>query len=209
MKNKKAIKKFWKKIRFKYKLILINDTTFKKVFSCELSQLSAFIITLFISLLFIFLVVVVIIGTPLKSYLPGYMDSYLRSEIINVQMRLDSLSEINDIRMRYLDNVKNILSGDIKPDSVAPLDSMVIKVTSDSLYNKSELEMAFVDNFEQEEKYNLSVIINNTTGKTFFTPVRGVLSQKYNKQDKNYGVSVLCAGNAHISTPLEDRKSVG
>ena len=122
---------------------------------------------------------------------------------MNVQMRLDSLSEINDIRMRYLDNVKNILSGDIKPDSVAPLDSMVIKVTSDSLYNKSELEMAFVDNFEQEEKYNLSVIINNTTGKTFFTPVRGVLSQKYNKQDKNYGVSVLCAGNARISTPLD------
>ncbi len=91
--KKKEIKNFWKKVRFKYKLTLLNENTFEEVFSFKMSQLSAFIITVFISLLFISLVVIVIVGTPLKTYLPGHLDSDARMVLVSMQMRLDSIVE--------------------------------------------------------------------------------------------------------------------
>ena len=202
--KKKEIKNFWKKVRFKYKLTLLNENTFEEVFSFKMSQLSAFIITVFISLLFISLVVIVIVGTPLKTYLPGYLDSDVRMELVSMQMRLDSIVEQNNLRMKYIDNVKSILTGDISADSIAPIDSMIINARRDSLLQKSFLEQQFVESFELEEKYNLSVFFEQQTpGAAFFTPVRGVLVEKFNKEEKSLGVIVLCARNAHISTPLD------
>ena len=104
-KHKKTnIKSFWHKIRFKYKLSFINENTLEEVWSFRLSQLSAFASLILFALLLIGFTAVVIIKTPIRNYLPGYLDVEVRKEIIQNALRADSLErmiQIHDIECTF------------------------------------------------------------------------------------------------------------
>ncbi|MDO5570255.1 MAG: M23 family metallopeptidase [Bacteroidales bacterium] len=208
--EKKHLKHFWQKIRFKYRLTFLNESTLEEVFSFRLSQLSAIIASMIISVIFIVIIISLLIGTPLKTLLPGYMDNDLRSELIDNNIRIDSLAEQNLRRELYLENIKNILSGNVSFDSIMPVDS-VLNISSDSivkneiLAKRTEREKQFVDKFEEEEKYNLTILSSSlpTDGLIFNAPVRGVISQKFDPLNNQFGLSILCAKNSSISTPLD------
>ena len=69
---------FWKKMRFKYKLSFLNENTLEEVFTLRLSRLSG-VLTLAIFVVFLItLTSIVIIKTPIRNYLPGYLDSEIR-----------------------------------------------------------------------------------------------------------------------------------
>jgi hypothetical protein len=70
-------------MRFKYKLSFLNESTLEEVFALRLSLLSC-IMTLFVfTVLLITLTSIVIIRTPIRNYLPGYLDSEIRQTMIN------------------------------------------------------------------------------------------------------------------------------
>ena len=117
-KKRKKKQNFWKRIRFQYKLSFLNENTLEEVFSVRLSRLYGFIIILFFASLLIFLTSIVIINTPIRNYLPGYMDTEVRNQVMNNAMRTDSLEQVVNARALFLNNVGNILKGEIHIDSI-------------------------------------------------------------------------------------------
>lgn len=204
-KQHKKKKSFWHKVRFKYKLLFINESTLEEVWTFRLSQLSAFAVLVIFAFLLISFTSFIIIKTPIRNYLPGYLDVEVRSEIINNALRADSLERMIRIQNMYLENVAGILSGNIRLDSLRSIDSTA---QSNANYEipRSKKEEAFIKKFEEDEKYNLTVLNPNpfpTDGLFFYKPVDGVVSSRFSAEYRHYGVDLTAPLSASVLATLD------
>ena len=203
---KKSAKAFWKQIRFKYKLSFINEGTLEEVWSFRLSQLSAFITLAVFAFFLIAFTAFIIIKTPIRNYLPGYLDVEIRKEIMQNALRADSLERMVQIQSLYLNNVAGILSGTIQLDSIREIDSLA---SNDIHYEipRSEEETHFVKQYEEEEKYNLTVLSDPgkdaASGQFFYKPVNGVVSSRYQTDIHHYGIDLTAATKESVLATLD------
>jgi Membrane proteins related to metalloendopeptidases len=190
--NKKST--FWKRIRFKYKLSFLNENTLEEVFSFHLSRLSAFLTIAVFAGLMIALTSIIIINTPIRNYLPGYLDKEVRDDIMTSALRIDSLEQVLNARTAYLHNIGSILRGEVEVDAMQ-------ENAGDSLIDLSQLNIdrskkteEFVNKFEEEERYNLTVL--SSSGPTipentiFYKPVKGIISSHFNINERHYGTDI-------------------
>ncbi|WP_293669082.1 M23 family metallopeptidase [uncultured Parabacteroides sp.] len=198
-------KSFWHRIRFKYKLSFFNESTLEEVWSFRLSQLSAFAMLGLFAFLLIVFTSLIIIKTPIRNYLPGYLDVEVRKEIMQNALRADSLERMIQIQSLYLNNVAGILSGTMPIDSIREIDSLA-RVNPDYEIPRSKEETKFVKEFEEAEKYNLAVLDPNpvpTDGVFFYKPVNGVVSAHYDANIRHYGVDLVAAPKESVLATLD------
>lgn len=196
---------FWKRIRFKYKLSFINENTLEEVWSFRLSQLSVFISLGVFAFSLVAFTAFIIIMTPIRNYLPGYLDVEVRKEIVQNALRADSLERMIEIQNLYLKNVTGIISGTIELDSIREIDSLA-RVDADFEIPRSSEEEEYVKNFEQEEKYNLTVLNTNPLpmdGLFFYKPVNGVISSHYQADIHHFGVDIAAASKESVLATLD------
>lgn len=196
---------FWKRIRFKYKLSFINENTLEEVWSFRLSQLSVFISLGVFAFSLVAFTAFIIIMTPIRNYLPGYLDVEVRKEIVQNALRADSLERMIEIQNLYLKNVTGIISGTIELDSIREIDSLA-RVDADFEIPRSPEEEEYVKNFEQEEKSNLTVLNTNPLpmdGLFFYKPVNGVISSHYQADIHHFGVDIAAASKESVLATLD------
>ncbi|HPZ88204.1 MAG TPA: hypothetical protein PLQ32_08885, partial [Flavihumibacter sp.] len=101
-----------KRLRNRYRLVVMNDDSYEEVVTFKLSRLSVYIglSTLFVVLTG--LTVALIVFTPLKLYIPGYGSASATRELRQLKMRTDSLEQEMEYRDKYLNDVKKVLQGD-------------------------------------------------------------------------------------------------
>jgi len=201
----KLKKTFWSKIRFKYKLSFFNESTLEEVWSFHLSRLSAFASLIMFAFLLIALTTIIIIKTPIRNYLPGYLDVEIRGEIVKNVLRADSLERVIAVQSLYLDNITGILMGTTPLDSIRTIDSLA---QNNANYDipRTRAEEEFVRNFEEEEKYNLAVL--NTSPIVvdeafFYKPVNGVLTSAYEPEIRHYGVDLAAEPKESVMSTLD------
>jgi len=210
MKWWKGVKKnnnlsFWKRVRFKYKLSFINENTLEEVWSFRLSLFSAFVTLTVYAISLITITALIIIMTPIRNYLPGYLDVEVRKEITENALRADSLERMIQIQDLYLRNVTQIMSGEIELDSIRRIDSLA-QTDVDYQIPRSEAEQAYVKDFEQDEKYNLTVLdVNASHSNTFFfyKPVNGMVSSRYQADIRHFGIDIAAKPNESVLATLD------
>ena len=116
-----------KRLRNRYRLVVMNDDTYEEVVTFKLSRLSVYIGLSTIFVVLIGLTVALIVFTPLKYYIPGYDDLKVGREYRQMKYRIDSLERQVNYQARYIDNFKKVLSGDINTS----LDTMKLNVPKD------------------------------------------------------------------------------
>ena len=204
--RQRKTKSFWHRIRFKYKLSFINEGTLEEVWSFRLSKLSAFVTLALFACFLIAVTALIIITTPIRNYLPGYLDVEVRKEIVENALRADSLERMVAIHELYLSNVAGILSGTLPLDSIRQIDSLA---TNDENYEipRSPSEEAFVKEFAEEEKYNLTVLADPekvpTDGVFFYKPVNGTVSAHYEAAIRHYGVDLVAKERESVLATLD------
>ena len=102
-----------KRLRNRYRLVVMNDDTYEEVVTFKLSRLSVYIALSTMFVLLVGLTVALIVFTPLKYYIPGYDDLKLGREYKQMKYRVDSLQQQLNYQVVYFDNVKKVLKGDI------------------------------------------------------------------------------------------------
>jgi len=157
----------------------------------------------FIVLTFIILTIL-IFNTPIAHYLPGYGDTGNRKQIIQESMRTDSLVQQINLQQGYVAIIKGIITGNMKPDSIASLDSIALKERAEILAEKSKNEKNFVEKFEKEEKYNLSSLASkqNENIYVFFRPTSGVISSSFNLAENQFGIYLITSPNESVVSVL-------
>ena len=106
--NKESRKEYWKrKWLSKYRLIVMDDSTYEEKTSFRLSRLNIFVFGSLFAFVLIALTTVLIIYSPLRQYI-------LR-ETLSLLFKVDSLEQKIQDNDKYLASIKKVLVGDLKP----------------------------------------------------------------------------------------------
>lgn len=116
--------KTWKRLRNRYRLVIMNDDTYEEVVTFKLSRLSVYIAFCTIFVLLVGLTVALIVFTDLKYYMPGYGTQTQRKELQQLKIRVDSLEQSAKQKDQFLTSLKTVLSG----QNNARLDTTQLKV---------------------------------------------------------------------------------
>jgi murein DD-endopeptidase MepM/ murein hydrolase activator NlpD len=198
------LKSFFQKLKFQYRVSVMNENTLEESWHIRLSRLSVLIYASSLIITTFILITILIFTTPIRFYLPGYGDSGNRGRIISESMYTDSLLQEIELQSGYLTVLKKVIEGEIKPDSVATLDSAELKKVAVEYLEKSKAEKEFIEKFEREEKYNLSTIQSETNHNiyVFFRPTKGVISSSFNLSERQYGINIITSPNESVVSVL-------
>lgn len=204
MPKKRRSKAFWNNIKFKYKLTITNENTLEEVVGIRVSKLNGLSVLLS-ALGVLFLITGSIVAfTPLRNYLPGYMNSEVRSQVVENALRVDSLQQLVDRQNLYIMNIQDIFSGKVSVDTVHSIDSLT-NMRHDSLMEHTKREEEFRRQYEETEKYNLTTITSQpeVDGLIFYRPTRGMISGHFDADKKHYGTDIAANPNESVLATLD------
>ncbi len=203
---KKKHSSFFSKLRHKYRLIIYNDNTFEEVLHFRLSRWNVGIMLVIGSFIIIVITTILIAYTPLKMYIPGYPDSEAIQKARYNEMFVDSIQEKMAIQEKYLNNLKFLLLNEepITKENISTIDTT--KNYKNLMLEPSPEDAEFRKKVEQEERYSIS------TDKTlhslfvqnhYFVPVKGVITNKFNKNQKHFGIDIVTKAKDMIHSILD------
>lgn len=206
VKNKKNKHSFWKRLHFKYRLSIINENTLEEVWKIKTSMFSGAILLLLFATFIISITAIIIIATPIRYYLPGYLDAEVREKALRSAIKADSLEQQLKFQEIYIHNIRDIFTGARQIDSVKYVDTVSVSA-NDPLLQKTDAEKEYTKRFEEEEKYNLSVLPQTASTPmesiVLFKPVKGLIIDKFNPTKGQYGININASGKETVSSILE------
>ncbi len=197
VKKRKDIKR---KLLHKYRLVILNESTFEEKISFKLSRLNVFVTGSLCIIGLIGLTILLIAFTPLREYIPGYSSTKLKRQATELTYKTDSLVNTLNYTNRYLDNIRMVLRGDIENT----------EINRDSLFEQFKIDPSSVDlnpikedsllraEVALEDKYNLFERNSDKSNLVLFPPLSGTLSEKYNRDKKHYAVDIVAPKDTPI-----------
>lgn len=192
-KKAKKRKEIKRKLLHKYRLVILNESTFEEKISFKLSRLNVFVTGSLCIIGLIGFTILLIAFTPLREYIPGYSSTKLKRQATELTYKTDSLVRVLNYTNRYLNNIRMVLKGDIENN----------QINRDSLFEQFKLDPSTVDltpikedsmlraEVALEDKYNLFERTGEKTGLVLFPPISGTVSQGYNAEKHHYAVDVV------------------
>ncbi|MEG0453984.1 MAG: M23 family metallopeptidase [Bacteroides sp.] len=204
MPKRKRSKVFWNNFKFKYKLTVFNENTLEEVVGIHVSKLNGLSVLLSVLTVLFLIAAVIIAYTPLRNYLPGYMNSEVRAQIVENALRVDSLQKLLDRQNLYVMNIQDIFNGKVSVDTVQSIDSLT-NMREDSLMERTEREAEFRRQYEETEKYNLTSITSqpDVDGLIFYRPTRGMISGHFDESKKHFGTDIAADPKESILATLD------
>lgn len=104
-----------KRLRNRYRLVVMNEDTYEEVVKFRLSRLSVYIVLSSLFVLFTIFTVAIILFTPIKYYLPGvgYGDVKQVKEYKSLKIKTDSMEMALKNNQQYLNGLKKVLQGSV------------------------------------------------------------------------------------------------
>ena len=203
----KSDRKWYGKLRDKYRLVIMNNETYEERLSFRLSRLNVFLLTVTVSIILITLTIFIIAFTPIREYIPGYLDVNIPGKLYRLEQRADSLERSLRARDLYLRNIRNIIEGREIIDSIVPVrdagidyDSITIESSPEDSMLRAEYEARTKYNlffYESEDLYDGALQISDIV---FFIPVEGIIINKFNLAEKHYGVDIAASTESMIKS---------
>ena len=105
--DKTSRKEYWKrKWLSKYRLIVMDDSTYEEKASFRLSRLNIFVFGSLFAFVLITLTTVLIIYSPLRQYILGYTAVENKRETLGLLFKVDSLEQKIQDNDKYLASIK-------------------------------------------------------------------------------------------------------
>lgn len=197
-----------RKLRNKFRLVVMNDQTLEEKFSLRLTPMNILVFggTFAISLIIVTLYLIAF--TPLREYVPGYADMNLRRNLLAVARKADSLDYQMQAQERYLANLLDVLES--REDTLMAPPAQVEGGGTDTLRRLERsledslmrLQMEAADRYELNEgpARPFSAGIGSTA---FFTPLKGTITSRYDATQKHYGIDIVSNANEVIKSALD------
>ena len=200
MKSKHAGKKsFISKLLTKYRLVLLNDSTYEEKSSFKISRLNVFSILFALMFIIVLITSGILFFTPIREYIPGYSSTSLQKQANLLSYKTDSLRQIVFLNDQYINSLKKVLTGDLetieyKTDSVISKDILDLQIIEKS--KEDSILRQLVNN---EDKYNLDNINKNKDFYLLSAPINGAVSQNYSIADDHLAIDI----SVDIGTPVK------
>lgn len=202
----KPKKKIYRKLRNKYRLVIMNDETFEEKISITLSPLNVFVFTGTIIITLITFTIYIIAFTPLREYIPGYADINMQRKLITLTYKTDSLMRSVEVRDRYLANLRNVINGDAG-ENPAGQKTDLVRYDTIQFHPPSAADSMIRTEIESQDRFTLtggsSVPASSLRNFYFFTPLKGTVTSSFNSKTKHYGIDIVASPNEVIKTTLD------
>lgn len=115
-----------KRLRNRYRLVVMNDDTYEEVVTFKLSRLSVYVMLSTIFVLLVGLTVALIVFTPLKYYIPGTNTDYKSAmELRQLKYQVDDANKQIRLLQQFDAGLRN---GPLKGNSTIVLDTTKLVV---------------------------------------------------------------------------------
>ena len=196
---------FLEKLKQRLRFVLFDDQSYKELKSITLTRFQ--IITRILSVLFLFfsLTAALIAFSPLREYIPGYSPPHLSEELVRLSLRTDNLLEEIQLKDQKLTILEKVLRGEVVDNSAFLDSSRKITVKEEDL-KASKTDSVFRQAIEREGRFD--VFLEDTEkpleliNTVFYAPIKGLISDSFDLQNKHYGVDVLASENEAIKAVL-------
>lgn len=141
-----------------YRIEFDNLSKLRSVWSINFPFWRGIVVAIIALICVLLLAGALIISTPLKRMLPGYLKASQRDNTIEALMMCDSLQMVYDANQRYIDNLKEIFDTERTPSDSITAAKAALPMSADSLMDSSAEETKFVKMMEEREKYNISIL---------------------------------------------------
>lgn len=205
-------KELIRKLRSKYRLLIINDSTFEERWSYLLTPLNVFTGVGITFLVFAIFLYCIIAFTPIRELIHGYPDTDIRINSAHAAAKADSLENIMDRRQAYIDNIQRILKNDLVSDSAAIVEA-ASAAPATAPVERRDIPQSRVDSMMRAKDAARSneVVIDMDEPKAtkkplaqlyLFTPLKGTITSAYSPKEEHYGVDIVAPKNAPIKATL-------
>lgn len=197
--------RLWDRLKYKYKLSVINETSYEEVFNFRLSQLHVLTALSVLAVILVVLTILLIAFTDLREFIPGYPDGNMRHMIAQNALRVDSLENELLKRDRFFKSIRLVLNGG-DTTSLERSREDTARYRNDTIrFQISEQENEFRAAIEERERFNLSLGMKeqNHDYYHFFPPVEGIVTQSFDEKKRHYGTDIVAKANAKVAAVLD------
>ena len=185
------------------RLTLVDDDTHDKLWSRKLTRMGALVTVITVVVVSVSVIFCLIAFTPIRTLIPGYPDARTKHDAIQNAIRIDSLENVIMKWELYSENLRRVVDGQepLRIDSLMAVRSSAASkaVNPEDIARKDSLLRKEV---AEEDKFNIKSSSSRTLpieGMHFFTPLKGVVSQGYDKALHPYiDITAPEIGRAHV-----------
>ncbi len=188
------------------RLTLVDDDTHDKIWSRKLTKMGALITAITVVVVTVTVIFCLIAFTPIRTLIPGYPDARTKHDAIQNAIRIDSLQSVITKWELYSENLRRVVDG----QEPLRIDSLMEVRNSDASKTADAKEIARKDSLlrkevTDEDKFNIKSSSSRTLpieGMHFFTPLKGVVSQGYDKVLHPY-IDITAPDNSVVMSVLD------
>lgn len=201
-------KRIMKRLRKRFRFVLMNDETLEERLSIKLTPIRVFTIAGLFVIILIILTSYTIAFTPLKEYIPGYADNVmLRRQILELTYAIDSLESSSKNKDKYLENIRKIINDEREEEEKATQQRSKRDLSNVRL-QAGDAEGALRNQVEKEDQYNINLQLSGKGMSSFgnlymFPPLKGKITTSFNPSQKHYGIDIVAGKNEAVKAALE------
>ncbi len=193
-------------LKKRYRLVILNDTTFAESFSLRLSPGGLVIGIAAITILMTTLVISLVAFTPLREYIPGYGDVNERRLILNLSSVADSLEQQIEARDKYFRSLLEVINETPERIQDKPKRDSIQRPSAVSL-EPGKNDLQFRAQYEATKggaQGNVArLTLSGLGAHVFFTPVNGYVTASFNPIEGHYGADIVTGPDEAIKTTLD------
>lgn len=199
-------KRFLLFLRKKYRIVILNDSTFGEKFSLRLTPWGIIISALAMTIVLTSAVISIVAFTPLREYIPGYGNIAERKEILKLATMADSLDKAIEARDIYWQSVSNALNEKLETKTAKPKKDTTGKFAKINT-KAGQNDLQFRDDYEKNKDKPIEQLAKlkyaGLSELVFFTPVIGLVTESFNLREDHFGVDVATKPDETIKSTLD------
>lgn len=188
-------------------MVIMNDETLEEKASFNLRPLNVFVFTGIAIILLITITTFIIAFTGLREYIPGYADLKTQRRVYNLVLKTDSMEKAISARDAYIENIRNVINGNIQKTDTSRKGSQVNKYDTIHHLPKSDQDAELRKEIESQDQFSLAEgsasIRNSIKSFLFFPPLKGTVTSRFDPIEKHYGIDIVSDPNEAIKATLD------
>lgn len=193
------------KLKRKFRLVIYKDEDFQPIYQTSYTKFRFLSIWITSGILIIAMIYSLIAFTPIRETIPGYPTSNLKRELIKYYKLTDSIEQALSLQDQYFESFRTAILGKEPQNLERITDSLMNLYESGNttpIYEIGETEF-YEDNDSYKYHINNDKKINaNISSLLFFTPVKGMVTNKFNSQESHFGTDIVASSEEVVKATL-------
>ena len=198
--KEKEKKPFKQRLLNKYRLVVLNESTYEERLSYKLSRLNIFLLVSLTATMIVVSTISLIAFTSIKEYIPGYDSTALRTNAVHNIEVLDSLVRVIEKNQDYINSIGAVILGETTRLEVQKEVGTSRIDISNIEFRTNEEDSLLRKLVEQEDKFNVLESASSKVKFVLISPLFGQVTSRFDYSIKHFGTDIAVPTNSPIKS---------